>query len=140
MRNRLRLGLIAAIALCCLPLAGCDMGILNVRITDFESSQVVGIKVWTRPPNATQFQLLAQYKLLVPTLRDGNEEVPYAFVDDQGVEYPALMTAMLDRNPQDVDDVTLTFFLSKAVVSVEYKVSTYNAAGDSALSVGSSYL
>jgi hypothetical protein len=120
-----------AILALALPLGGCDWDVLVVQVPDFDSKQVLGITLW-RTTAQGGAQRALDIELLEPKLDEqGVELVGYSFVQDgQTVE----VWDRLHRDPANPDRVILGFVALPLPEQVPYRISTFNAAGDSALS------
>jgi hypothetical protein len=114
-----------------LPLAGCDWDVLVVQVPDFDSKQVLGITLW-RSSAQGGVQRALDIELLEPKLDEqGLELVGYSYVaEGETVE----VWNQLHRDPADPDRVILGFVALPVPEGVPYRISTFNAAGDSALS------
>ena len=120
-----------AILILALPLGACDWDVLVVQVPDFDSKQVLGITLW-RTTAQWGAQRALDIQLLEPKLDEqGTELVGYSYVDDgQTVE----VWDRLHRDPANPDRVLLGFVALPLPENAQYRISTFNAAGDSALS------
>jgi hypothetical protein len=126
-------GLVAAVL--SLSLAACDFGGLVVRLHDFESRQVLGLTLWRSPVGANAFQRDLDLDFFEPEVdASGNEVVPCRFEGASGVQE---LEANLFRNPEDPDEIILILWGLPFAPGSEYRVSAFNAAGDSPLSAAS---
>jgi hypothetical protein len=119
-----------AILTLALPLGGCDWNVLVVQVPDFDSKQVLGITLWRTTAQGAQRAL--DVELLEPRLDDqGVELIGYSYLaDGETVE----VWNPLHRDPANPDGVILGFVALPLPENVTYRISTFNAAGDSALS------
>jgi hypothetical protein len=130
MPRTLRRFAVLAILTLALPIGGCDWDVLVVQVPDFDSKQVLGITLW-RTTAQGGVQRALDIQLLEPKLDDqGTELVGYSYVEDgQTVE----VWDRLHRDPANPDRVLLGFVALPLPENVSYRISTFNAAGDSAL-------
>ena len=119
-----------AILTLALPLGGCDWDVLVVQVPDFDSKQVLGITLWRTTAQGAQRAL--DVELLEPRLDEqGMELIGYSYLaDGETVE----VWNQLHRDPANPDRVILGFVALPLPENVTYRISTFNAAGDSALS------
>jgi hypothetical protein len=123
---------LAALAILALAptLGGCDWDVLVVQVPDFDSKQVLGVTLWRTTAQGAQRALDIEF-LETKLDEQGAERVGYSYVrDGQNVE----VWDRLHRDPANPDRVTLGFVDLPLPENVEYRISTFNAAGDSALS------
>jgi hypothetical protein len=119
-----------AILTLALPLGGCDWNVLVVQVPDFDSKQVLGITLWRTTAQGAQRAL--DVELLEPRLDEqGMELIGYSYLaDGETVE----VWNQLHRDPANPDRVILGFAALPLPQNATYRISTFNAAGDSALS------
>ncbi len=121
------------LALLAFPMAACDVSPVTLMIPDFDSAQVDGITFW-RLDGATG-QYAEEMSVVFTDVRvEGSQElVTYHFttpaVGDTGVWAEGVLT----RDAVDPDVVTVELHYLHPSPGV-YKVSTYNAVGDSPMS------
>lgn len=130
------LGLVACLA----GSVGCDLQWIRVTIPDFESKVVTGVWVWRLSEQTGQF------------VRDTEIEIGDVYVPQEGIELVSVVTTTgplgeratlptgLERDAADPDRVTLKLGFTRLSAPGTFKVSTYNAAGDSPLSLASTQL
>jgi len=121
--------------LSCLPLFGCRWAeIVTVQIPDFDSSAVEGVWIWREAAAGGAFERNLHFRLDDTTyLRDGEEYVLYTLIEPSG-ESRWTLPARLERDPADQDRVKIRFLLLLVEGGGHFRASTYNAAGESALS------
>lgn len=140
MRNRIvRHALLVAVALLVLPLFACRWYGVTVLIPDFDTSQVEGVWFWRLSQDTGQYVRDGQIVFAdqAHTLDDGRVLLPYTLLTNDGLLVHDSLATVLDRDSTNPDRVTLNLqyaALDKAGMSPSYRVSSYNAAGDSALS------
>jgi hypothetical protein len=132
LRHALRLALLTLV----LPLLACDPSWLTVRIPDFSSKKIEGLWVWRLSPQTHQYEREALIWFAgVTTLTSGQilNYLSYSNAGDEG------LTAGVVRDPANPDVVTVTLGFQRGEPGV-FKVSTFNAAGESPLSAQSESL
>lgn len=140
MRNRIaRHALLVAIALLVLPLFACRWYGVTVLVPDFDSSEVEGVWFWRLSQDTGQYVRDGQivFEDQAYTMDDGRELLPYSLLTDDGILIHDALATVLARDSTNPDRVTLKLqyaAINKAGMSPTYRVSSYNAAGDSALS------
>lgn len=121
--------LFAALAL---PLAGCRVAPVELRIPDFESAQVEGLTFWREVEGQFVVDGFVFFEEVV--VRDGKEFVDYR-VESPGGEVVARSSTPLVRDGVDPDDVEVELHYPRdGSAAALFKVSSFNAAGDSPLS------
>ena len=137
MRQLRRLGtLVLLIAL--LPLAGCELAQVTVLIHGFETAQVEGVTFW-RDENGT---FVKDGRLLFENTEfiGGQEYVHYYFEDATGMRMMEAR-APITRSATNPDDVQIDFWYMRLDdVPQLFKVSSFNQAGESQLTVQSKSL
>ena len=128
-----RLGLCARVALAALAItaAGCDLVGFRIQIPDFASRHVEGVWIWQQGSSGV-FQRFARLQFGDPaTGSDGTQYLPYSV---QRGEISVTLQSPLQGVPGQPSAVELELGFLSAKGS--FKVSSYNAAGESALSTG----
>lgn len=111
---------------------GCDIQGFRVRLKGFTSTAIEGITVWQRSPSTGKYVRHSQIEFGSTYRASGNEYLSYTFTT--GAE-PMSLQSVVQRSSTNPDTVTLNLaFL--AVSPGSYKMSSFNAAGESALSTG----
>jgi len=127
------LGFCARVALVALAItaAGCDLVGFRIQIPDFTSRQVEGVWIWRQGAGGV-FQRFAQLQFGDPaTGPDGKQYLTYSV---RGGELSVTLQSPLQGVPGQPSAVELELGFLHAKGS--FKVSSYNAAGESALSTG----
>jgi hypothetical protein len=124
LRHALRLALLAL----AVPLLGCDLSWLNVEIPDFNSKQIEGVWVWRLSPQTNQYQRDTQIQFGGVTTLTSGDILSYT-TNVNG----ATLTTGITRNSANPDVITVTLGFQRGLPGV-FKVSTFNAAGESVLS------
>jgi len=124
-----------AILLLVLPLGGCNLDVLVVQVPDFDSKQVMGLTLWSTNARGRAVGRALDLQLLEPRFDEqGVELVGYSYVENgETVE----VWNQLHRDPTNPDRVTLGFVALPVPRGVPYRISTFNAKGQSALSAQS---
>jgi hypothetical protein len=127
-RHAVRLAFVAF----ALPIFGCGFAWLTVKIPDFNSKHIAGVWIWRLSPQINKY---GRYSLIrfenVTTLPSG-DVLNYTAISSQG---HLLLSASLAHNTQDSVTVTLSF--AEGSPPGTFKVSTFNASGESPLSAQS---
>ena len=127
--SRAAFGLLLAIGLLA---SGCDIQGFRVRLKDFAATAIEGLWVWQRSPSTGKFVRHSQIEFGSVYRSNGSEYLMYTFTT--GADPMGLQTVVV-RSASNPDTVTLNLaFL--AVGPGDYKMSSFNAAGESALSSG----
>jgi len=132
LRHALRLALLALV----LPLLACDPTFLTVKIPDFGSKQVEGVWVWRLSAQTNQYEREALIRFQGVTTLTTGQFLSYAAYSNAGTQS---LTAGIVRDPANPDVVTVTLGFELGQPGV-FKVSTFNAAGESSLSAQSESL
>ena len=138
MRKRAKHGVtLFAVALLLLAVEGCKWFALTVKIPDFDSRQVQGVWVWRKDSATGQWQRAGQivFQPVLPAAaasQPGAEEMQYVVVQPEGFGLP--LRAPVQRDPTTPDRATLSLWYARYLDAGEYRVSTYNEAGESPLS------
>jgi len=119
-----------------LPL-GCDFALssLTVEIPDFTSKQVEGVWVWRLSPQTHQYQRDTLIRFEGVTTLASGQTLAYV-TGTRGGAPNATFETSLSANPRNPDAVTVTLGFLRGQPGV-FKVSTFNAAGESPISAGS---
>ena len=131
MTHTLRRFAVLAILALAWPLGGCNFDVLVVQVPDFDTKQVLGLTLWLTASNGTAQRAL-DVEFLEPRVDEqGVELIGYSYaVDGKPVE----VWSPFHRDPANPDQVTLGFVALPVPEGPLYRISTFNAAGDSALS------
>ncbi len=131
----------ALVALSLLPLlTACEYRRVTVRIADFESALVEGVRFWRLTEASLQFEPGGSVEFDDPRiLESGHEVVDYTVFSPDGEELVTLPAFVL-RNPADPDTVTLELQYLRYEDPGWFRITTYNAAGESELSQEQIYL
>lgn len=121
---------LAALALLGLCSTGCQVKQFLVRLPGFESSKVLGLWVWRAAPGSAEFERYALIEFGKLVEADGFEFLSYT-VTIAG--RPFTLASEVERSPTP-DDVEVS--LSLGTVDGVFKLTSYNAAGESPLSEG----
>jgi hypothetical protein len=128
-----RLAHLLAAALACVPLFGCQIVTVTVRIPDFD--QVNGIWLW-RLSDAGQYQRSGRLQFSPPQQGAQGEVLLYKETCANGVKGIANQ-AWMQRAPDDPSTVTLSLHYLNCEQPGTYRATAFNDAGESNLSVTS---
>jgi hypothetical protein len=129
-RSRIRAAL-AALALLGLCSTACDVKGFRVQLPAFQTAEVLGLWIWRASPQTGEFERFAQIEFGSLVEEGGSEFLPYS-VTIAGS--PVTFNARVTRPPAAPEDVTLSLAFGPALGT--FKISSYNAVGESPLSEG----
>jgi hypothetical protein len=115
---------------------GCAPSWLTVVIPDFSSNQIQGVWIWRLSPATNQYQRDTLVQFQGVTLLAAGPTLAYATYSSQGA---LTLTTGLVQNPVHGDTVQLTLGFERGAPGV-FRVSTFNAVGESPLSSQSASL
>jgi hypothetical protein len=118
---------LVALALC---LFGCDPSWLTVEIPDFGNNQIQGVWVWRFSAQTHQFERDTLIHFGGVTLLSSGPTLSYTTYSNQG---DLSLTAAI-HSATNPNGVTMTLGFERGATGV-FKVSTYNAVGESQLSL-----
>lgn len=129
---------VALLGLWVQTLTGCSSTVLHVLIPDFESASVKGVQVW-RLDDATGTPV-KHGRMLFGAKRyvNGAEAVDYTIELPDGTRTTTL-PATIHRSANNPDSVDLELFYIPTGAQGWHKVSTFNTAGSSPLSIAQTY-
>ena len=130
LRTRIRSSL-AAFALLGLVTTGCEVKPFRVQLPGFEAAQVRGLWVWRASPGTGDFERYAQIEFGDVIEEAGIELMQYSVTIGGN---PLVFATRVKRAAESPEDVIL--HLSFGPDAGTFKVSSYNAVGESALSEG----
>ncbi|MGH0037039.1 MAG: hypothetical protein ACQGVK_18595 [Myxococcota bacterium] len=116
----------------CLPLFGCRWAeSVTVQIPDFDSSAVEGVWIWREGDE--DYSRSLHYRIEDAFTQDGEEYLLYTVLEPTG-ESRWTLPARIERDSFDPDNVQIRFLLLLIEGGGNFRASTYNAVGESALS------
>lgn len=119
-----------------LVIGGCEVPGFRIEIPDFDTSQVLGMHVWHYDEALDDVEPVVELAFGEPFQDEaGRLLLPYTY--DPGTGEPTELTASMARDPADPDRVTVRLPYVPLGAAGEYRISTYNAAGESPLTTGS---
>jgi hypothetical protein len=119
------------------PVPAADTVTLTLRIPDYVPSAVVGVNVWQLAEGGFGWRHVQRFFLWPPQQTPTGEIIRYTPVDlDTGVVSSSSVSAPISRGATG-DDVTLTIEFDRPGPPARFKVSTFNAAGESPRSLAS---
>jgi hypothetical protein len=130
-RRGLRLALAVLVALA-LSASACDVRGFRIQVPEFETKGVLGVWVWRESPTAGEYERYAQIQFGDRyEMYEGAEFLWYSFPAVQG---PMHLQTTIEHDAGDPDTVNLN--LAFLQVPGNFKISSYNASGESPLSAG----
>jgi hypothetical protein len=129
MRRVAATGVAAALLL---SISGCNWVTVAVKILDFNSAQVQGIWLW-RADASGSFQRAARYDFSSPQTTSSGEVMEYV-VSVPGSSGSVRAEVSVQRSPTNPNEVALVMIYPRSEASGTYRASSFNAAGESALS------
>ena len=114
-------------------LTGCDGAQVVVRIVDFDSSRVEGIRVWARDEASDEFVEALTVVFEGFDDRRSQELLKYTLWSE-GEKVAPLMGTAITRGDTSQDEIVMRMLLLPLPGSGEYRISSFNAVGDSAMS------
>ncbi len=133
-----------ALAFLVLPLVACESKDVVVRIPDFDSAQVDGVWVWRLDDATGQWVKDGQIDFGQLLLAGGREQLEYENLGVAGgsaeTQEGVALRADVLRDPLNPDQVTVELIYFRMSDPGEFRVTTYNDAGESPLSLESALL
>jgi len=129
-RSRIRAAL-AALALLGLCSTACDVKGFRVQLPGFETTEVRGLWLWRASPQTGEFERFAQIEFGSIVAEGDFEFLPYTVTIGGS---PFTFNALVTRVPAAPEDVSLGLSFGQALGT--FKISSYNAVGESPLSEG----
>lgn len=117
-----------------LPMSACNLNTLKVRIVDFDTSEVLGIRLWHLSTDTDTYEPHGEILLTEPYVKDGREVLEYQMVYDDGTVVSAGLITEVFRHADDPDIVELQVLPPVSSLGT-FKLSAFNDAGESGLSV-----
>lgn len=131
--------LIAFVSLLLVVLPGCDLSFLSVQIPDFDSHRVQGVWIWRLSERSGQWERDTRIDFVDTSPWNGAELMSYTSVVGTLGERGTLPSG-LTRDPANPDRVSLSLGFARLSAPGQFRVSTWNAYGDSPLSNASAAL
>ncbi len=122
-----------------LLLPGCDLSFVSVEIPDFDSSRVQGVWIWRQSESNGQWVRDTRIDFVDRSTWNGIELVSYSTVVGTLGERGALPSG-LTRDPANPDRAMISLGFLRLSAPGRFRVSTWNAYGDSPLSNDSASL
>lgn len=121
-------------------LVACEFKSVTVQIADFETNSVEGVRFWRLDEALGDFQPGGSVRFSDPYPAGGGlEMIDYTIVQANGEEVLTLPAEVI-RDPADPDLVTLVISYGRFEEAGWFRVSSFNAVGDSELSSEQVYL
>jgi hypothetical protein len=117
-----------------LLVSGCDLSleIIAIRMLDFDSSRIEGASIWRLSEVTGDFERVSDVPFTRAVFESGEEGLSYPVHDDSGQELT--LWAEFTRELETPSIVTVRFWWRRTTDVGVFKVSTFNAAGQSPLS------
>lgn len=126
-----------SLALLLLPIGGCTPKLLRIQLGAFRLGDVDGIWIWRRSPTSGRYTRSCRVAISDPYQQNGVEVVSYVESCLNGLT-GAPMQAQVARLASDPDTVSLNLVVEPPSPALSiYRASSFNAAGESALSAAS---
>jgi hypothetical protein len=122
-----------ALVVLVLPLLACDPSWLTVIIPDFTSKEIEGVWIWRLAGHSGQYQRYALIRFDGVMTAPQGPLLTYSSYSTSGQDS---LNAVVTVDPWDADVVVLTLGFERGAPGV-FKVTTFNAAGESPLSAAS---
>ena len=115
-----------------LSTSGCTFGSLRLRVPGFDSAAVEGVDFWLQDASGNvAFDGHIEFVAVTDDGASGAESLYYRVENTQTV---AQWVVTLERDPLDPDVVIVTLVYPRlGAAPAAFRLSTYNAAGDSPL-------
>lgn len=117
-------------ALGMVPLGGCDLPTVALLLLDAGSNTIQGFRLWKLQDDGSYTEA---YRIELDAPIADRDVVNYAVVMDEKTLFWGIPAAV-ERQPDQPEVATLQPVLLPGIGAGEYRLSAYNAAGDSALS------
>ena len=139
MERWMRRGRAALMLMLLVTLSGCDLSWLKVKIPDFGSKKVQGIWVWRQVEGTSTWK--HDTRLIFASLRNnqGLEWLDYDTVVGT-LGQRGVVTTSVQRTAGNPDEVTISVGFLRLSAPGSFRVSTFNASGESPLSTGATHL
>lgn len=111
---------------------GCKWFEITVRIPDFDSRKVQGVWLWRQDPASGHWERAGQIVFQPAPASSGSSDLQYVVLQPDGFGLP--LKAPLERDPKSPDKVSVKLWYARFLDAGRYRVSTYNATGESTLS------
>jgi hypothetical protein len=122
------------LALLWLPIFGCTMKGLPIRLVGFRAGDVDGIWLWRLSPSDGHYVRACRISFSNPYFRNGVELVSYDEYCLSGQYTKATLEAQVQRLPSDPTSINLQLVCQLPEQTSTYRASSYNSAGESPLS------
>jgi hypothetical protein len=126
-------GLCALVILLAVALSGCEYKQVTVRISDLEAAQVDGVRFWRLSETSGRFEPGGVIRFTEVGLLKGVETLFYSVLNADGSEGLTLSSPVA-RDPAHPDRVTLRIWYPRMEEEGWFKVTSFNAVGESSLS------
>lgn len=124
--------LVAALALLVAPVTGCDARVLKVRLPGFGSGAIDGIWLWRLESGS--YRRVCRFDLSDPYLSGDREVLVFWQSCSDGRPESQPWQATVERLSSDPSTVTLALLYQANGPLTPHRATSFNAAGESALS------
>lgn len=139
LRGLLRLWCALVLAIGFGSLVGCSAPVLHIRLPGFYSGQVDGVWLWKRLASGA-YQRVCRIDISDPYTQGGQEIVEYQLSCLDGRPQAPLWYALVERLPSNYSTATLKLLIGSNGPPLTHKASSFNGAGESALSATTAQL
>ena len=133
MRRIARWASTLALAFLLLPLAGCEMRGLTLRIADFGDGRVDGVWLWRLSEESGRFERVCRIDLGDPFVLNNAERLSYRQSCETGQAGMLLETAV-ERPVEEPEAILVDLWYLRREAPGTYKASLFTEAGESPLS------
>jgi hypothetical protein len=131
MRARLALGVLALVALAAgvVPIGRCDVVRVPLAIPGFDSARVAGVTFWRLEPGG----LVEDGRLIFEGLeyRGAEELLHYRYAPREGGSSRLAFRSRVERSATDPDVVVVELLYPRRSEPGRFRISTFNAGGES---------
>jgi len=117
------------------PALGCETKAVTIAIPGYGLGDVDGIQLWRLDESTGRYVRVCRLEIGVPrTPKAGVEVLPYLQVCAAPGQIGMDMQATISRLPTDPSTIVVKLFYFRFAAPGQYRASSYNSAGESALS------
>jgi hypothetical protein len=114
---------------------GCQTRSVTIEIPGFGNGEIDGVWLWRFTSSTGKYERSCRLELSDPQFDEsGNEVLPYLQVCNDPGEIGMNLQATISRLAADPDTIIVTMWYFRYRDPGQYKASSYNSAGESALS------
>ena len=117
------------------PALGCETKSVTIAIPGYGLGDVDGVQLWRLEESTGRYQRVCRLELGAPqTPKPGVEVLPYLQVCAAPGQVGMDLQASISRLPTDPTTIIVKLFYFRFAAPGQYRASSYNSAGESALS------